>query len=208
MKRGEGFDKPTFGGIIPSMQTFLPYPNFLETAAVLDDARLRKQQLEAEQILNVLRNPNPKGWANHPAVLQWKGYEYALELYIYCISEECKKRGFKGRHDSYPAMLVFPLWMDNKKIHESHKSRLLFKGRVDAAGETLKRGGIKKVNEWLVANGYPKKNVFKIDDIVRLERYLLSHDLDLVDNHYRQYWPDLDDTIPYVWPVTKGTIKQ
>jgi len=195
------------------MQTFLPSPLFNQTAEVLDDARLRKQQLEAEQILNVLRNPHAKGWANHPAVLQWKGYEFALECYINAISRQCVRRGFKGRHDGQTECDGHdrPWWMNDETIadliHESHRSRLLFKGRVDAAGESLKSGGVKKVNEWLVANGYPKKNLFKIDDIVKLEHYLLDHDLDLFTNHYRQFWPDLDDTIPYVWPVSKGTIK-
>lgn len=36
------------------MQTFLPYPDFNESARVLDDKRLGKQRVECLQILNVL----------------------------------------------------------------------------------------------------------------------------------------------------------
>lgn len=37
------------------MQTFLPYPNFVESAKCLDDKRLGKQRVECLQILNVLQ---------------------------------------------------------------------------------------------------------------------------------------------------------
>lgn len=182
------------------MQTFLPYSSFAKAAAVLDGKRLSKQQTEAEQILNVLRNPNAKGWANHPAVLQWKGYENALELYLYAISRECSSRGYKGKHDGCPSLIVIPPWMGRDDIHDSHKSRLLFKGRVDAAALGLKKMGVKVVNKWLVANGYPEKNMFKHEDIIKLECYLAVCRVEIPANHYRQYWPDLPDNIPYVWP--------
>ena len=69
------------------MQTFVPYASFSQSALVLDDARLRKQQVEAEQILKVLftNDPNKKGWRNHPAVLQWKDYPDALQCYLEAI---------------------------------------------------------------------------------------------------------------------------
>lgn len=189
------------------MQTFIPSPLFVQSAAVLDDARLRKQQVEAEQILNVLRNPTPKGWANHPAVLQWKGYEFGLQCYLNAISKECIRRGFKGRHDGQVECWGNdrPWWIGDDRIHESHRSRLLFKGRVDAACSALKNDGVKKVNDWLVSRGYPVKNQFKSQDIIDLEMFLSRRGVIIPQNHYRQFWPDLDDTIPYVWPVTKET---
>lgn len=45
----------------------------LETAMALDSARLRKQIIETQQILDALNGA--KAWSNHPCVLQYKGYE-------------------------------------------------------------------------------------------------------------------------------------
>lgn len=186
------------------MQTFLPFASFVQSLKVLDGSRLRKQQTEAEQILKVLNNPTAKGWANHPAVLQWKGYEKALELYIYCSSEECKIRGFKGRATTYPALLVLPSWLGKEEIHSSHRSRLLFKGRVDAAAITLKSHlKVRSINTWLVENGFPVKNVFKSEDILRLECIIKSEGLELQKNYYAQFNWSEPDNIPYVWPVKK-----
>jgi len=190
------------------MQTFLPFANFARSLKVLDDSRLRKQQTEAEQILKVLNNPTAKGWANHPAVLQWKGYERALELYIYANSEECKARGFKGRATTYPALLVMPPWLGKEEIHSSHRSRLLFKGRVDAAAATLKPHlKVRSINTWLTENGFPVKNLFKSDDILRLESVIQNKGLSLIKNYYSQFGWSEPDNIPYVWPVTIKTLK-
>lgn len=62
------------------MQTFLPYPDFTESAAVLDRDRLGKQRVEA---LEVLRGPTVPGcgWRNHPAARMRIGYEEALVRY-------------------------------------------------------------------------------------------------------------------------------
>ncbi len=189
------------------MQTFMPFPSFTKSAKVLDDSRLRKQHVEAEQILKCLRNPNAKGWKTHPAVLQWKGYEYALELYNYAISEECKSRGFKGRATTYPAMLVMPSWIGKEEIHSSHRSRLLFKGRVDAVCSTLKKNlKVRSINDWLRMCNYPEKNVMKLKDVLRLEKISTERKLTIEPNFYAQYnWSDID-TNPYVWPVKKETV--
>lgn len=45
---------PTTTNSFRLIQTFLPYPNFNESARVLDDKRLGKQRVECLQILNVL----------------------------------------------------------------------------------------------------------------------------------------------------------
>lgn len=188
------------------MQTFVPYTSFSASAKVLDGSRLRKQQTEAEQILKCLRNPLAKGWRNHPAVLQWKGYEYALELYIYAISEECKSRGFKGRATTYPAMLVMPPWIGKEDIHASHRSRLMFKGRVDAVCEVLKKDlKVRSINAWLLSCNYPSKNMTKMDDVIRLEKIAKDRNLSIPSNYYSQFGWTEPDSIPYVWPVQKET---
>ena len=52
----------------------------LETARALDPKRLRKQIIECRQILDALNGA--KAWSNHPCVLQYRGYEEWLELYL------------------------------------------------------------------------------------------------------------------------------
>ena len=55
-----------------AMQTFLPVADFAESARLLDSPRLGKQRVETLQILRALELPD-YGWANHPAVLMWRG---------------------------------------------------------------------------------------------------------------------------------------
>src|ERR1700712_4272615 len=54
------------------VQTFLPYPDFVDALAVLDSPRLGKQRVETLQILRALVFPE-YGWRNHPAVRMWPG---------------------------------------------------------------------------------------------------------------------------------------
>ena len=74
------------------MQTFLPYSDYDQSAAVLDYRRLGKQRVEAKQIMFALSDPN-YGWQNHPAVRMWRGHEYQLAQYGIAICYEWRKRG-------------------------------------------------------------------------------------------------------------------
>lgn len=96
------------------MQTFLPYPNFVCSAMVLDRARLGKQRVECSQILSALEGrsvmgepPGERrsGWASHPAVKMWGGYVPALRLYSSCVIMEWIRRGYQNNmeHDYYVA---------------------------------------------------------------------------------------------------------
>jgi hypothetical protein len=75
------------------MQTFLPYPDFVACAHVLDSRRLGKQRVEALQILRALLVPE-YGWRHHPTVLMWKGYPEALGRYGLEVCREWRARGF------------------------------------------------------------------------------------------------------------------
>lgn len=55
----------------------------LETAQALDKRRLNKQIIECQQILDALGGK--KAWANHPCVLQYRGYEKWLMNYMGCL---------------------------------------------------------------------------------------------------------------------------
>lgn len=113
------------------MQTFLPYPDFRKSLACLDNKRLGKQRLEAQQILNTLRDGG--GWSNHPAVKMWQGHYYSLVAYRNLAIMEWKRRGFKNTMELLhvpQSMIIQPLWMGDPAFHASHRSNLLRKDPV------------------------------------------------------------------------------
>ena len=75
------------------MQTFVPYGDFDASARSLDSKRLGKQRVEVIQIVRALTRPG-YGWASHPAVLMWRGYEEALGRYGLAMCEVWVERGF------------------------------------------------------------------------------------------------------------------
>ncbi|MFJ4367927.1 MSMEG_6728 family protein [Streptomyces chartreusis] len=128
------------------MQTFLPHPDFRQTALLLDRRRLGKQRVEALQVLRGLTVPG-YGWRRHPAVRMWTGYEEALVRYGL---EICRVWREQGHQDSCAASLVadfaahepgtavrdqqelassgeLPPWLGEKPFHESHRSALVRK---------------------------------------------------------------------------------
>lgn len=116
------------------MQTFLPYPSFLESAAVLDYKRLGKQRVEAKQILKALRGETA-GWQNHPATLMWEGYEGALCSYgavmcHYWWDDHGYKDSLMGyflRTQMDYDSIKMPPWIGYEPFHISHKSNLIRK---------------------------------------------------------------------------------
>lgn len=114
------------------MQTFLPYPDFAESARVLDNKRLGKQRVECLQILKALNDPT-YGWQSHPAVRMWRGHETFMLLYSLTVCELWTQRGFKDtcyeKIYSLPRIHSFirPPWLGNEQFHASHRSNLLRK---------------------------------------------------------------------------------
>jgi len=110
------------------MQTFLPYPDFVKTARVLDDRRLGRQRVEAYQILRVLAGLT-RGWVNHPAVRMWSGYELALSAYMNAMINEWEDRGFNNSmlYVAMPGQFELPVWLGDPAFHASHRSNLLRK---------------------------------------------------------------------------------
>lgn len=118
------------------MQTFLPYPSFVQSMRVLDDSRLGNQVYR--EGMTLLRG----GWPNHPAAKMWKGYEAALAQYLVCGVEELLDRG-KDYSDRPWCMelggiytrlispdIKFPPWLGDPAFHASHRSNLLRKDPV------------------------------------------------------------------------------
>lgn len=116
------------------MQTFLPHPDFAESARALDVKRLGKQRVEAMQILNCLLGVSSQGWQHHPAIKMWKGHEYNLAIYGMAMCVEWEKRGYKDnlftffyRHYISLPATKNPRWIGDEKFHRSHQSNLLSK---------------------------------------------------------------------------------
>lgn len=109
------------------MQTFLPWPDFKMSAAVLDNKRLGKQRVEAMQLVNVLQKGSG-GWINHPAARMWKYYVPALMRYHDVCIDEWVSRGFNNTMLKYnPKIYAIPLLVGMEEVHASHRSNLLRK---------------------------------------------------------------------------------
>lgn len=122
------------------MQTFLPYADFEQSARALDRKRLGKQRVEVIQIVRALTWPG-YGWAHHPAVLMWKGYEEALGRYGLTCCEVWTELGFGDTcagtitTDLRPVGIetirtqtelagALPPWLGDEAFHLGHQSAL------------------------------------------------------------------------------------
>lgn len=113
------------------MQTFLPVPDFINSAYVLDRSRLGKQRVETKQIINALEG-NSTGWVNHPAVRMWRGYEPALALYGVVMCAMWAERGYVDNLLPFFALRLreeapMPPWFGDPEFHRSHQSNLVRK---------------------------------------------------------------------------------
>lgn len=128
------------------MQTFLPYPDFRQTAAVLDRRRLGSQRVEAMQLFNALTVPG-HGYRHHPAAKMWHGCEEAIVRYTLTMCDEWTRRGFsdtvartitenaRNRLDltkvRTQAQLArarrLPRWLGDSAFHLAHQSNLIRK---------------------------------------------------------------------------------
>jgi hypothetical protein len=118
------------------VQTFLPYPDFAESARVLDTARLGKQRVEALQVLRAIVLPS-YGWQTHPAMQMWRGYVPALTRYALAMVDEWTGRDHPDTtrplitefapEAAAGAVLAVPSWLGNEALHLSHRSNLVRK---------------------------------------------------------------------------------
>lgn len=127
------------------MQTFVPYGDFDASARSLDSKRLGKQRVEVIQIVRALTRPG-YGWASHPAVLMWRGYEEALGRYGLAMCEVWVERGFGDtcaetiaadlgeagvtrirRYAELAAAGGLPPWLTDPAVLRSHQSSLVRK---------------------------------------------------------------------------------
>lgn len=118
------------------MQTFLPYPDFRQSAEVLDKKRCWKQVVEASQILDVLEG-RKIGWINHPVVKMWEGYIHELKIYFNAFLKVCKhKHKINTKYKYFQVVSQYmvqnyemPWWLGNPEFHRAMRSRLIEKNR-------------------------------------------------------------------------------
>nr|WP_218910821.1 MSMEG_6728 family protein [Nocardioides thalensis] len=123
----------------------MPYPDFEASARALDQKRLGKQRVETIQVVRALTRPG-YGWANHPAVLMWKGFEEALGRYGFTccavwtelghgdscaltIATDLRAAGVDTVRSQaeLAAAGALPPWLGDDELHRSHQSSLLRK---------------------------------------------------------------------------------
>ena len=111
----------------------------MHSVRVLDRRRLGKQRVETLQIMKALAGLS-KGWVNHPATRMWRGYERALLAYQQATVIEWTDRGYKDTcwpktqavYDMFfdNTSVELPHWWGDNRVHDSHKSALVFKDPV------------------------------------------------------------------------------
>lgn len=113
------------------MQTFLPYPDFVTSAKVLDYKRLGNQRSEANMLLQLILGVKDNHWKHHAIARMWWDFPFALALYRNCIVEEWVARGYENNMKlcALPPLrqIEMPTWLGDKKFHASHRSILLQK---------------------------------------------------------------------------------
>jgi Pyrimidine dimer DNA glycosylase len=127
------------------VQTFLPFPDFEQSARSLDRKRLGKQRVECIQVLRGLVVEG-YGWRHHPAVLMWKGFEEALGRYSFTCCAVWVEAGFADTcaatigselasigvttvrtQDELAAAGALPPWLGDESFHLSHRAALVRK---------------------------------------------------------------------------------
>jgi hypothetical protein len=194
------------------MNTFLPFEDYAKSAECLDSRRLRKQQVECKQIVEVLKDKGT-GWKHHPAVLMWTGKTNSLIAYAAEIASECARRGFstasymatQGYYD-VSQELDNPWWLGTYDMHHAYRSKLMFKGRKDVLEQRIRtymRPGIscRSVGGWLRQSGFPQLNKMNHVEVAVVEGVMDARNVPNFENHYSKWFGDIRDDSTYFWPA-------
>jgi len=209
------------------MNGFLPFPNLLKSSECLDWRRCGKQRVEYKQILQINLRVKKRDkectpefwysipWENHPAVLMRRGFEEFTALSGIRVCQEWSERGYEDNlYDFFYDYLrpFIPLmsdgwsprnpdWFGDERVHESHRSKLMFKGRVDVLAEKIEKDFGQRANVVLGLHGFPMKNQLTHEQVEVLER---RYPYNPKENWYSEWFgEDMDDSLPYYWPVKK-----
>ena len=116
------------------VNTFLVHPDYSISAKILDDRRLGKQRVEAQQIIDAIielkAGNTTRGWVNHPATRSWVNNVESLKLYFNSVVIEWVARGFVNNYELYQDVdpqSEKPYWVDCPAVHYSHMAQLIQK---------------------------------------------------------------------------------
>lgn len=102
-----------------------------------------------------------------------------------------------------PSFVEEPHWLGRSDIHASHRSRLLFKGKVDILGKRIRsQSGVRGANAWLKSRGFKELNTFRQAEYDEVTEILNSIGVPAVEepNYYLQFGWKEPDNLEYVWP--------
>lgn len=195
------------------MQTFLPYPDFAQSAASLDMMRLGKQRVETFQVLQKLVGERlvtgVKAWTgrerrisvSEPGTpeneMEWR-IEYPLVKFEYDRRDWHREPILTKGWDHHPAKVMW----------EGHELSLLEYQRATCE-EWVRRGYSDSTWEKSLILMEPHRERLleaKADfppPWLGLEAFHRSHRANLVrkaPEHYRSLFPDVDPEEPYYWP--------
>ena len=105
------------------MQVFI-IGTAIETARALSKRHINNQINEAKIILDAL--DGGKGWAKHPAVLQYKNHQQWLKNYVFCLEAYRKGKLNAAEVNSWNATLTRPSW-HTQEYYGQMKRRLYTK---------------------------------------------------------------------------------
>ncbi len=210
------------------MQTFVPDESFYVSVRYLDDKRLGKQRIEAFQLLCANKDkwalderqhrisvglmkdtPLRKGWVNHPAAVMWRHYADSLRAYYNACLDEWCRRGKNNTMQDAPVSdcCEIPHWLGDPRVHASHRSRLLFKGKLDLLSDRIKHFSKQRsINKWLKTRGFKEISTFRHNEYNSVMSLLddLGADPIIGSNYYDQFGWTEPDNIEYYWPSEDG----
>lgn len=161
------------------MQTFLPEPDFLLTSKTLDKKRLFKQVVEARQILTLLDEKIHK-----------------TEDGFVLIYEFLKK---SKQHKNHPVLKMWRNHIDFLKLYHDFMLYECLQRGIKTAPYFLIDGRYESLCELFAAHLYAKN----IPSWFGNKKFHDSHKSNLVrklPEHYRKFYPDIIDDLPYIWP--------
>ncbi len=119
------------------MKIYITHSTFKECAQALSNKDLRQARLNARDLLLFLESDYVQDH-NLPWRDMWHGHEGALCLYGMAVSYERHQRGHpdmvifqsferhRKQHVKFRRSVVFPWWLEDDKLHETHRATLAF----------------------------------------------------------------------------------
>ena len=141
----------------------------------------------------------------------WRGYTDELRVYYNTSIDVWVERGYNNTMEHAPVVpcIEHPYWLGDDKVHASHRSRLLFKGKTDLlAARIMAFSGQRGTKAWLKEHGFKEINTFREAEYQAVMALLDDLDADPIvgTNHYHQFGWTESDNLQYIWPKAESQI--